>query len=93
MLLFIDPNDHQNLSKWLVLGSVDLTSCTGSTTIVELPEEEEKVSLDVPRIFDINFQIENGTSQKAEINSVSYSEKYKFVSYFQGILVWLFVFT
>ncbi len=23
MLLFIDPNDHQNLSKWLVLGSVD----------------------------------------------------------------------
>ena len=23
MLLFIDPNDHQNLSKWLVLGSAD----------------------------------------------------------------------
>ena len=22
MSLFVDPNDHQNLSKWLVLGSV-----------------------------------------------------------------------
>ncbi len=25
MLESIDPNDHQNLSKWLVLGSVECT--------------------------------------------------------------------
>ncbi|MFQ5475733.1 MAG: hypothetical protein ACE5DT_01720, partial [Nitrosopumilus sp.] len=52
-----------------VQSPVYLTSCTGSTTIVELPEEEEEVSFDVPRIFDMKFQIDNGTMHKAESES------------------------
>ncbi len=52
-----------------VQAPVYLTSCTGSTTIVELPEEEEEVSLDVPRIFDMKFQIGNGTMNNVESES------------------------
>lgn len=48
-----------------VQAPVYLTSYTGSTTIVELPEDEE-VSFDVPRIFDMKFQIGNGTMYNVE---------------------------
>jgi len=51
-----------------VQAPVYLTSCTGSTTIVELPEDEE-VSFDVPRIFDMKFQIGNGTMHNVESES------------------------
>ena len=52
-----------------VQAPVYLTSCTGSTTIVELPEEEEEISFDVPRIFDMKFQIGNGTMYNVESES------------------------
>ncbi|MFQ5782355.1 MAG: hypothetical protein ACE5GR_04805, partial [Nitrosopumilus sp.] len=51
-----------------VQAPVYLTDCTGSTTIVKLPKEEE-ISFEVPRIFDVKFQIENGTKYSAESES------------------------
>jgi len=52
-----------------VQAPVYLTSCTGSTTIVELPEEEEEVLFDIPRIFDMKFQIGYGTMYNVESES------------------------
>jgi hypothetical protein len=55
-----------------VQSPVYFDSCSGSIAIADTPGDETEISLDVPRIFDVKFQIANGTKHLVSTDSVFY---------------------
>ncbi|MCV0393625.1 MAG: hypothetical protein K5790_10125, partial [Nitrosopumilus sp.] len=70
MMVIVSETKGELINK--VQSPIYLTECVGSTTIVELPEEESDISIDVPRIFDVKFRINNDTQHLASTQSVFY---------------------
>jgi len=52
-----------------VSSTIHITDCENIITFDELPAEYEVLEYMAPRIYDVKFQIENGTKQSAEIAS------------------------
>ncbi|MCH7940445.1 MAG: hypothetical protein IH842_00510, partial [Thaumarchaeota archaeon] len=52
-----------------VSSTIHITDCENIITFEELPAEYEVLEYMAPRIYDVKFQIENGTKQSAEIAS------------------------
>jgi len=55
-----------------VNAAIDLTSCEGTISVADVPEDEfDELLFTVPRIFDTKFQIDNGTQHRADSDSKS----------------------
>ena len=68
--LMIVVTEEKGTIQNTVNAGIHTTSCEGTTIISNLPENEyEEISLNAPRIFDVNFQIENGTKHRASTDS------------------------
>ncbi|QUC64508.1 hypothetical protein NsoK4_08815 [Nitrosopumilus sp. K4] len=68
-LMIIVTEDKGTLQN-TVNAAIHTESCVGTTIISDIPEKEfEEISFSIPRIFDVKFQIENGTKQIAERES------------------------
>jgi len=51
---------------------IHLNSCSDTIFIADTPVGETEINLDAPRIFDVKFQIANGTKQLASTDSILY---------------------
>jgi len=58
-----------------VQSPVSLDSCSGTIIIADTSDVEAEISLDVPRIFDVKFQVANGTKHLASTDSVFYLDE------------------
>ena len=71
--LMVVVTEEKGALKNTVQAAVRLLSCEGTTVIAKVPKEEIKETpLNVPRIFDTKFQINNGKQYRADIESEFY---------------------
>ncbi|MBI4131358.1 MAG: hypothetical protein HY476_02575, partial [Nitrosarchaeum sp.] len=68
--LMVVVTEEKGVSKNTVQSAIHLTSCEGATIISKVPEEKyEEIVSSAPKIFDVKFQIENGTQHRSDIES------------------------
>jgi uncharacterized membrane protein YgcG len=61
-----------------VQSPIYMDSCSDTIAIADTPGDETEISLDVPRIFDVKFQIANGAQHLVSTDSVFYVDNQNF---------------
>jgi len=70
--LMIIVTEEKGTTENTVNAAVYLTSCEGTIAIADVPEDEfDEFAFNAPRIFDTKFQIDNGTSSRADSEAKS----------------------
>jgi len=68
--LMVVVTEEKGVSKNTIQSAISLTSCEGTTVISKVPEEQyEEIASSAPKIFDVKFQIENGTQHRSDTES------------------------
>ncbi|AFS79937.1 hypothetical protein NKOR_00055 [Candidatus Nitrosopumilus koreensis AR1] len=70
IFLMVTVTEEKGTIQNTVNAAIHLTSCDGVVVISDITEDKAtEISLDAPRIFDVKFQIENGTKHIADVDS------------------------
>jgi len=68
--LMVTVTEEKGTVQNTVNAAINTPSCDGTVVVSDVPEGEiDEISFTVPRIFDVKFQIENGTQHIADIDS------------------------
>ncbi|QDI88856.1 hypothetical protein Nisw_04640 [Candidatus Nitrosopumilus sp. SW] len=68
--LMVTVTEEKGTVQNTVNAAINTPSCDGVVVISDIPEGETgEISFGVPRIFDVKFQIENGTQHIADVDS------------------------
>ena len=68
--LMVTVTEEKGTVQNTVNAAINTPSCDGVVVVSDVPEiAEDEISFSVPRIFDVKFQIENGTKHVADTDS------------------------
>ncbi|KEQ57391.1 Concanavalin A-like lectin/glucanase protein [Marine Group I thaumarchaeote SCGC AAA799-N04] len=68
--LMVTVTEEKGTVQNTVNAAINTPSCDGVIVVSDVPEGEiDEISFAVPRIFDVKFQIENGTQHIADVDS------------------------
>jgi len=68
--LMVTVTEEKGTVQNTVNAAINTPSCDGVVVVSDVPEGEvDEISFAVPRIFDVKFQIENGTQHSADLDS------------------------